>query len=581
MLFPVVSSDWEIINDIDDKTEDTDKFLEAEEFIPVDQVAKNAAKGNKRTSATNGVSKSVEKVESQTQATETKKASEAAPANSHPVTGKPVSETKPEESESTAKVSEDNVDLKGEGFIPIEEKVKSPTRKLAQTSDSSEEVAAVADDGAAAGSKKSESLKVKGDDVHEVHGLNGVDIMSIACLDKTSWECLMFKEDYIAMKKDWNLSDQALAKLRVKRQSANDPTTTAATTQSNQNQKSTDIPVEGSGQELYTNTESIVPPVIIKQTSTFRLKNATQPVDDKEKRRIKVELEDELKRQLKNVTGFLNVTVTSINVKPDGQVEVLWEMLINGSDSGFLNGNITTILDKINGTLQNINGTRDPINVTGLDVEKGIDPENILQQFESILGDPCKDSPCSPGYSDCRPNEVDSESQFAITCTHNCALLEKVRLCDHGQCELASDFTAFCACPVNWEGEYCEVKISKKLDAGQITGVTLGAIAVTAGLLGCCFWFLACRKSDRDIAFTHYSDEEGSGRFSTPSSMLSNFIIARPDVSVTPIQVFQPANANSLGSEVSFGRRSSVGIQVSDFVTVDPDVIIAFFCFVP
>nr|KAI8738869.1 hypothetical protein BgiMline_024602 [Biomphalaria glabrata] len=574
-LSPMVSCDWEVINDVDEP----ENFLLAEEFIPVEPVSKNSAKGNKRSLSS---VKTTPKADSdKDKAAETKPLPEASSAGSQQTNKAATTSTTTPAAETEAKkvASDDGVDLKVEGFIPVEEKVKSPTRKLAQAADTNAE----SNDDTRKNPESSSGKATSADSEKErktlIPRLKNIDeqkIVDIACIDKSSWECLMFKEDYMALKKDWNLSDQALAKLRAKRQASNGNNPSSTETTTTKTSATTMIQDLGSGQELYTSTVTKVSDVSISQSTNYKLKNASEVIDATRKQKIKAELEEQLKQLFKNMTGFIGVTIKDVLVNPNGEVEIQWQIIVNGSDSGFLNGNITSILDKLFGELNDINGTFNKIVVTGLELEGGLNITDIAQQFENFFKNPCQGNPCDNGYGGCEATKLDNRSPFEVTCFHNCILFEKNNnSCIHGECELDVNFHAICACPANWEGAFCESKVNKKLDAGQITGVTLGAIAVTAGLLGCCFWFLACRKSDRDIAFTHYSDEDGSGSFSNPSSKLSAFVIDRPKVSVNPFQVFSSANASSVGtapsSQANFGRRSSVGILNSDDALVPPE----------
>lgn len=121
--------------------------------------------------------------------------------------------------------SDDNVDLASEGFLAIEEKAKSGTsRKLAeflvdssveQVEQESVQVDVPApqenDD-----SPKPETAEEKPEEPYRsLDGNPDNDrILAIACQDETSWACLMFKEDYMAMKKTWNLSEDNIGKLQ-------------------------------------------------------------------------------------------------------------------------------------------------------------------------------------------------------------------------------------------------------------------------------------------------------------------------------------------------------------------------------
>ncbi|CAL1546839.1 unnamed protein product [Lymnaea stagnalis] len=614
-----VMSTLEVINDM--TTDEAEDFLIREEFIPADALAKESTKRNKRSltsvSQNENAGKSSDptpkaQAPKSTPAAATQPPTKGAPAKSgqhsstivvnNETSGKPnavVAGGEPEtkkpivEDATEGAKGEDDIDLAGEGFLLIPEKVQSPTRKLsefhiAETPEAndgrgglSEEASPVenlnpenvqeldrAQESSVVGSVEDRTNDgpaseeaLRSEDVQEPFVDDTDKVLDVACIDKSSWECLMFKEDYLAMKKDWNLSEKTVEKIRVKRQGDGNNaaiTSTPAPT--------TTLGIDaGSGTgEIYPTTETKDFNIVMKSTSTFT--NNIAP--EEKKNEAMLSLARELERLFKGITGFVKVNVNNVAYE-NGKLIADWELIINPADRGFLSGNSSDILDKLRGEIGNVSGTFKAMNIPDLTLEGELDAnaiEQMLGQVRKALADPCATNPCSPGFSNCDPQTKDYKIE--ITCEANCKRFDDSKLCEHGGvCELNATFGAYCSCTKNFEGEFCELKkSSENLDAGQITGVVLGAMAVAAGALGFCFWMLACRKSNKDIAFSHYSDEEGSGKFSNPSSKLSAFVIDRPQISVNPIQVFRTTPPSSGGSppNSSYARRSSIGSLVSE-----------------
>ncbi|XP_059173093.1 uncharacterized protein LOC131953757 [Physella acuta] len=567
----VTVGEYEVYNDV--TTDEPENIFENEELIPVDVLAKMAAKANRR--SLRSVSNEQEgHGATSTTKTQAAKVTQPKPSSTAAKTTTQSKFTKVVQVVQDAKEkSDDTVDLASEGFLAVQEKAKSGTsRKLAEVvvEDSSEQIEQESvqvdvpvshenDD-----SLKPETLKAEPEEPYKsLDGNPDNDrILAIACQDQTSWACLVFKEDYMAMKKTWNLSEDNIAKLRKKRQVTSPPKTTS------QNRIA-----EGSG-TVYDPEKKVVAPDIIVQSQTKFKINSKNPNNDAIMKKLQEQLSQQLNQAFRDFPGFKGIEVTEYT-QQNGEVIAKWNLKLDGNNTGsngnsnslFSQGNQTILEDLVNGLLKNAsNNFRNIFNIPELEIQDPFLP-NLAQLITNATADPCSSlEVCEPGYTSC---QVEDAKTRTVTCFSECSVFTKDKQCAHnGECELDLNHKPYCACTSKYEGEYCEkLKKVEKLDAGEISGVVIGAVVAAAGVVGCCFWVLACRKSDKNIAFSHYSDDNGSDQFSSPSSKLSAFVIDRPHISVNPIQVFRPTPPSSAGSPPastggshrSVGRQSSLG----------------------
>ncbi|XP_005090595.1 uncharacterized protein LOC101859143 [Aplysia californica] len=231
--------------------------------------------------------------------------------------------------------------------------------------------------------------------------------------------------------------------------------------------------------------------------------------------------------------------------KPTG-IKLVWTIAATDSpvqgnpNALFSSGNRKDFEDNLKNMLNTLGPSfMGNLNINGFNPQTQLNPTQIATDAGAQVQDPCSSPDACPlGYENCRTVGFGDS-----TCSHKCEKFEEDRACEHGSlCELDANNEPFCSCGKNWEGKYCE-NDRNRLDPGEITGIVLGAMAMCIGLMGCCCWFLICRKrSQKHLKYTHYSDDlNGNDNFSNPSSKLTNYVIARPAVSVDPIQVFQPS----------------------------------------
>ncbi|GFO38587.1 hypothetical protein PoB_006509200 [Plakobranchus ocellatus] len=393
--------------------------------------------------------------------------------------------------------------------------------------------------------------------------------------ESNRWECLMFSDDLVAVRKDRNLSG-ATDHRRVKRQSngnengnngngngnngngngnngngnGNNGNGNGNNGNGNGNNEDDDVDASGDGNDLYPDSEDGSPKLALKNTITFN-SNGNVPFDETS---FSEELQQKLQQQYSGIPGFTEVIVDSVRLNPDGTVEANVTLNVDSGPAEYSQLTNDEYLDQLFAQLDSVGQTTSgDLEIGGRSVVTQTDPTDLRNQAASILNDPCSVAQCSLGFHMCQV--VGDPNNRQIKCEHKCETFETVRNCEHGStCELDGDYEPFCACTKRWTGTYCQQPVKDKtLDEGEITGVAAGAALMAVGVIGTAAYLIFCRRRNKDPVFSHYSDEEGSDQFSNPSSKLSNFVIDRPRISVTPINTFSPRNGNDLT------RRSSSG----------------------
>ncbi|XP_041374779.1 uncharacterized protein LOC121387658 [Gigantopelta aegis] len=310
-----------------------------------------------------------------------------------------------------------------------------------------------------------------------------------------------------------------------------------------------DLESSGGGPDVSPN---ITIPTIPDPTFTVKLNvtletqytNGTSPPENFTKTYQKL-FEEKLNRIFEQFPGFVKVDVKKVLLDENGRIKAQYELLLKLGAKEKKKERLQLLLP----TMLKVNN----ITVKGDPVYKPSTRDILNKTVEKVFNDTChaKDA-CPDGYYNC-----ETIGNFS-RCTHRCYSTNQEKLCQNGaKCKLSDSFEPICSCKRSFTGRFCE-KAKTSSDTGlttpEIIGVSTGAIIVLAALISCCLFLLCCRrKSDKNMDYTYFGDEnqplEG---YSDQSSALGirPVYIDRPHISTAPLDIFSFSRSHDSSEDV-------------------------------
>ncbi|KAK7506531.1 hypothetical protein BaRGS_00002006, partial [Batillaria attramentaria] len=256
---------------------------------------------------------------------------------------------------------------------------------------------------------------------------------------------------------------------------------------------------------------------------------------DEEADRYKKEMRKELKEVFKNIPNSeFRIEEPTLE---NGKVSANWTLLVDGGTAANQWGtdNVEEELIKaLNNSIPAFNNMK--IDNVPIEPTSRLESETFIDRVRSSLNNYCENTlhPCGKEYDSSR---CVNTGFMSGSCPHKCTDYG----CQNGAvCELNDNYSPRCICGSWYRGKFCEIKRNKEktLSTPETVGVAVGAGILGCGVLSCCCWFLVCRKkSDRNVLYTYYEDEEQFDHVSDPTS-IANYYIDRPMISTAPISVF-------------------------------------------
>uniref|UniRef100_A0A0B7B7D6 EGF-like domain-containing protein n=1 Tax=Arion vulgaris TaxID=1028688 RepID=A0A0B7B7D6_9EUPU len=296
--------------------------------------------------------------------------------------------------------------------------------------------------------------------------------LKVACVYENSWECLMFKEDFIAMQGDVNLSRRATVHEREKRQSSSNYGNTHLRNNGNTRNllgcEDGDC-LSGGGNE--TGVEEVAPDFYYKSESRFPTNLTKDTLTNETKKELAKELADQLNEIFKNIPGFRNVTVDPSDVYiSNGTVVIDWKVNIDGGNGNYTGLDGPGVGATINDAVRNANTPYKNITVGGQHPTTDLNITNLVDQVIKQANDPCKMTPsqCTIGYGKCErlPADYTNMNGIRLRCSDSCINFSDCT--NHGFCDKDKIGNPFCNCSENWIGLFCDKENITTADPDEI-----------------------------------------------------------------------------------------------------------------